>query len=163
MATCSSGARVEALVAAAEQRDAVAGGELARVGVVEAPPARIERHDAALGPHALEIAAVGALDGARDRVDAQQHPRAAAERRVVDLRVRERRVVAVGEEAQRQRAVQRALHRGLLGEPREPVREEREDVDLEHRPALLVERLGEVLRELQRARRDIDARARPRG
>jgi hypothetical protein len=125
-------ARVEALVAAAEERDALARCELARVRVVEAAAAGIECHDASAGARRCELAAVGALDGAGHRVDAHEHARTAAERRVVHLRVRQRRVVAIREEAQRQRARQGALHRGFLRQPGEPVGEEREDIDLEH-------------------------------
>src|SRR5207248_7386555 len=75
----------------------------------------------------------GAVDGVerrRDDVDPQHHPGAATVGLVVDLPGAERRVVAVREEAEVELVPEDGRHRPLLGEPRERVRDEREDVEL---------------------------------
>ena len=73
------------------------------------------------GPGAL--AAVGGLERGGDDVDAQDHPRAAAVRLVVDLAGAERRRVAVVEEAQLELAAEDVRDRPLLGQPGIGVRE----------------------------------------
>ena len=147
---------VEALVAAAQQGQPVARRQLARVRVVEDPAARVERHDPPRRPHLVERPAVGALHRGRDHVHPEHHPRPAAERRVVDRAVLQRGVVAVAVEAQPQAVGQRVLDGPLLAQPGEPVREQGEDVELEH---LLTRRGGLVehpRRDLEPPRGDVD-------
>ena len=127
-------ALVEALVAAAQQRERRLAGELVDEAVVEQPAARDQRDHAALR---AQLDGVDAVEGAQRRVhdvDAQHHAGAAAERRVVDLAARERRVVARVERAHLVAVLQRVAHVALRAEPVEPLREERDHVEL-HRSA----------------------------
>ena len=109
-------ALVEALVAAAEQRQLVLGRQLLDDAVVEHPPAGRERDHAAALAHRDRVLAVAGAQRRLDDVDAEHHPRAAAERRVVDLPRLQRRVRAVVDAlergAQRQRVRHVALRRG---------------------------------------------------
>ena len=86
---------VEALVAAAQQRQLRLGRELLDHAVVEQPPARGERDHAPALAHRDRVLAVAGAQRGLDDVDAQHHAGAAAERRVVDLPRRQRRVRAV--------------------------------------------------------------------
>ena len=88
---------VEALVAAAQQRQLRLGGELLDHPVVEHPPARRQRDDPPPRADRDRVLAVAGAQRRLDDVDPQHHPGAAAERRVVDLAGRERRVGAVVE------------------------------------------------------------------
>src|SRR5665648_937725 len=74
----------------------LSGGE----SVVELPPFGGELDDAAPVPDAGRVAGEHRLQGGADDVDAQDHPGAAAVRRVVHLQVAQRRVVAVVGEAE---------------------------------------------------------------
>ena len=99
-------------------------------------------------------AAVDGVERGRDDVDAQHHPRPAAVRRVVDLAVRERRRVAVAEEAQVELRAEHGRQRALLGQPAEGVRNQGEDVDL-HR-AIEVTRRANPAGDDDPARREVD-------
>ena len=83
------------------------------------------------GDHPAAAAlAVDGLERGADDVHAQHHPGAAAVRLVVHLAAGERRVVAVVEEAQIELRAEHRRDRALLGQPREGVRKQGEDVDL---------------------------------
>ena len=87
-------ALVEALVAPAQQRQRGLAGELLHERLVEQAPARRQRDHA---PAPAQLDRVDAVAGAQrgvEHVHAQHHPRAAAERRVVDLPAAQRRVLA---------------------------------------------------------------------
>ena len=116
---------VEALVAAAEQRQVRLGGQLVGERVVEQPPGRREQHD----PRHLAVR-IGRLQGRVDDVDPQHHAGAAAIGRVVDLAGAERGRLAVVEEAQLVALVERVADRALRPEPVERLGEQREDVEL---------------------------------
>ena len=76
---------VEALVAPAQQRERRLGGQLGRQRVVEQPPARRQGDHPPRLPQRRGIDPVARPQRRLHDVDAQDHPRAAAERRVVDL------------------------------------------------------------------------------
>ena len=106
------------------------GRELVDEAVVEHPPAGREREHAALVAQVDRVDAVEAAQRGVHDVDAQDHPGAAAERRVVDLAAAERRVLARVERAQLVAVRQRVGDVALAAEPLEPLREERDDVEL---------------------------------
>ncbi len=125
-------ALVEALVAAAQQRELLLLGELVDEAVVEQPASGDERDHAALR---AELDGVDAVEGAQRRihdVHAQHHAGAAAERRVVDLAAGERRVEARVERAHLVTVLERVAHVALRAEPVEPLREERDHVQLHY-------------------------------
>ena len=123
-------ALVEALVAPAQQRERLLRGELVDPAVVEQPAARDQRDHAPLRAQLDRVDAVEAAQRGVHDVDAQHHPGAAAERRVVDLPARQRRVVARVERAQLVAGGERVAHVALAAEPVEPLGEERDDVKL---------------------------------
>ena len=97
--------------------------------------------------HALRaLVGVDGLEGRRDDVDAKHHPGAASVRLVVDLRVCERRRVAVAEQAQVQLVAEHGRNGPLLRQPREGVRDQGEDVELQRKPPLSVAGRGPVHR-----------------
>ena len=87
-------ALVEALVAAAQQRDRRLGGELVDERVVEHPARRASGPSRVARAQVDRVDAVEAAQRGIHHVDAQHHPGAAAERCVVDLAAAQRRVVA---------------------------------------------------------------------
>ena len=88
-------ALVEALVAAAQQRQRGLAGELARRAPRRAAARRARaRSRAGCSRSSHRIDAVVGAQRAVEHVHAQHHPGAAAERRVVDLPAAERRVIA---------------------------------------------------------------------
>ena len=116
---------VEALEAGGEQRQLLLRASSSTTSCVELAALRRKRDDSMLGD-----AAVGGFERGGDDVDAQHHPRAAAVGLVVDLPGAERRRVAVAEEAQVELAAEDGRDGALLGQPREGVRNQCEDVDL---------------------------------
>src|SRR4051794_24655747 len=121
---------VEPLVAAAQQRDRRLLGQLVDERVVEHPPARREREDAPLRAQRHRVLAVDAPQRVVHDVHAQDHPGAAAERRVVDLATAERRELARVERAQLVALLLGVADMALGAEPVEPLGEERDDVEL---------------------------------
>ncbi len=73
-------ALVEALVAAAQQRQRRLGRQLVRETVVEQPPARCQRDHPPAASQLDRVDAVVGAQGAVQDVHAQHHPGAAAER-----------------------------------------------------------------------------------
>ena len=132
---------VEALVAAAQQRERLLRGELRDDRVVEDAAAGRERDHAAARAHGDRVLAVARAERRLDDVDPQHHPGAAAERRVVDLARLQRRRRAVVDAVERRAQLERVGHVALPAEPVEPGREQREDVDL-HPRSVRAERTG---------------------
>ena len=126
---------VEAFEARGEEGQALFLGELLDHPLVELAALRGERDDAV-----LRNPSVDGVERSRDHVDPQHHPRPAPVRSVVHLAVRERRRVAVAEEAKVDLGAEHRRERPLLGEPPEGVRNQREDVDLQGRLRLAVVR-----------------------
>ena len=118
-------ALVEALEAGGEEGERIGLGQLLDQRLIELAALRRERDHAA--PRRVPV---DGLERGADDVDAQHHPGAAAVGLVVDLTARQRRVVPVVEEAEIQAGAQDRGHGALLGEPREGVRKQGEDVDL---------------------------------
>ncbi len=103
-------ALVHALVATAQQGEPIAAGKLVRNRVVELTPRGRQHHDPARGQHRAGVGPVHGLQRRVDDVDPDQHPRTASVWSVVDLPVRERRRVAVVEQAQVVTESQRVSH-----------------------------------------------------
>ena len=115
---------VEALEARREERQWLLLGKLLHQLLIELASLRRQRdHPVAGSP------AVDRVESGRDDVDPENHPRAAAVRLVVDLASRERRRVAVAEQAELELGTEHGSDRTLLGEPGERVWDEREDID----------------------------------
>ena len=81
----------------------------------------------------LGRAPVRGVEGRGDDVHAQDHPCAAAVRLVVHLRARKRGRVAIAEQAQVQLVAEHGRNGPLLRQPREGVRNQGEDVELQRR------------------------------
>src|SRR3954447_24208233 len=125
---------VEALVAAAQQGECGLGGELVDQRVVEQPSGRRQRDHAPLLGQLHRVDPVAGAQGGLQDVHAQDHARAPAERRVVDLPPLQRRG---GPHVDRLDGVpggERVGHVALAAEPLEPVGEEREHVDVHGAP-----------------------------
>src|SRR3954453_18070693 len=118
---------VEAFVAAAEQCQLALLRQLPGQGVVQAAPGGRERNH----PPPRRCLAVASLHRRLHHVDADHHSGAAPIGRVVDLAPAERRPLAEVHELDLRASVADVA---LLREPVEPVREEREDVDLHQKP-----------------------------
>src|SRR6266511_2294908 len=116
---------VDTLIAPAQQGQIGLGGELRGQLLVEDPARRGEQHDAATG----EVLSVGGAQRGVDDVDAQNHPRAAPVRSVVDLPGAQWSRVAVVEQPQLAAVPQRVLDVALGGEPLERLRKEGENVE----------------------------------
>ena len=122
-------ALVEPLEARGQQRQPLSGGELLDDLLGQLPSLRGQRNDAVVGD-----AAVRSVESSGHDIDAQHHSRAATVGIVVHLGVRERRVVAVAEQAQVELVAEHGRDGPLLGQPRERVRDQGEDVELQRRP-----------------------------
>src|SRR5258708_6815648 len=116
---------VEALEAGREQGHVLELGELFDHLLGQLPPLRAERNHRMRG-----ALAVHRVERRGDDVDPQDHPRPTPVRLVVDLAVLQPRQVAGGEEPQVELVPEHRRDRPLLGQPRERVRDEREDVEL---------------------------------
>ena len=121
-------ALVDALVASAQQAE-VTLRELARQRVVELAPLGRQLDDAPSLAHRRAVDPIHRLERGGHHVDAQDHAGAAAIRRVVDLQVLERRVVAVVPHRDVRAELSGASHVDLARVPREGGREQREDIE----------------------------------
>ena len=120
---------VEALEPGREQGQPLLRRELLDHRLRQLPPLRRQRNHAVRGR-----SGVHGIERRGDDVDAQHHARAASVRVIVDLAAGERRVVAVAEQAQLELAAEYGGHGPLLRQPRERVRNQSEDVELQRRP-----------------------------
>ena len=126
--------------------------------VVEQPPAGGQGDHAPLLAQLDRVDPVAGAQRRLDHVDAQHHPRPAAEWDVVDAVVLHRRRVAIVDRLDRVAERGRVGHVALGAEPVEPVREEREDVNL-HRGTPGRRRRGGRRRRACGSRRRPSARA----
>ena len=133
MARCSLHPLVEALVAAAQQRD-LAPRRPARPRARRRTGALRRQRD---HPAPAAIIAVARRQRRLDHVDADDHARPAAVGRVVHLARLERRGRAQVDGLERAAELERVAHVALLEEPVEPGGEQREYVDLHPRKSSL--------------------------
>src|SRR5439155_6751949 len=91
----------------------------------ELTPLRTERDH-----RATRRAAVNRVECSRDDIDPQHHAGTAAVRLVIDLSVPKRCVIAIREEPEVELSTEHGGDRPLFGQPRERMRDEREDVEL---------------------------------
>src|SRR4029079_6821205 len=125
-------ALVEALVAAAQERQPLQRGELRHALVAELAPDRRQHRHPALVEHALDGRGVDALERGADDVDPDHHPRSAAVGGVVHLPVAAGGVGAQGGAADAERArIDRVCDGARPAHPVEVAREERDDIELE--------------------------------
>src|SRR6266511_5877634 len=119
---------VEAFEAGREQRQRVLAGQLFDDLLRQLPPLRRQRDDAAVGN-----SCVHRLERGRHDVDAQHHSRTTPVRLVVDLPGAEWSRVAIGKETKVELRPEDGGDRSLLRQPREGMRYESEDVELQGR------------------------------
>jgi hypothetical protein len=117
---------VEALEPSREQRQSLLLGKLLHDRLRQLAPLRAQCDDAVAGD-----TAVGGVERRRDHVDTEHHPCAASVRLVVDLSARKWCVVAVAEQAQLELVPEDGCKRSLFGQPRERMRNQGEDVELQ--------------------------------
>ena len=132
-------ALIDPFVPPGQQRQRLLARELGDQAVVEHRPAGREHDHSPLVAQLHRIAAVASSQRRLDDVDSQHHSGAAAERRVVDLPGVQRRVIAVVDVLEAVAARERVGDVALALEPRERLREQREDVDLHGRLGLAQE------------------------
>ncbi len=119
-------ALVDALVAAADEQQTLVARKLGDERAVEPPPLRREQHHRRL---CLDER-LHRLDGGEQRLRLHHHPRAAAERVVIDRPMPVSRPVAqVVQHDLDQPRVARAPHDRLVERPREHAGKQRQDVE----------------------------------
>ena len=118
-------ALVEALEAGGQERERLLRGQLLDDVLGQLASLRRQRDHAVVGD-----AAVDRVERRSDHVDAEHHAGPSAVRLVVDLPGAKRRRVAVREEPQVELGAEDGRDRTLLGEPRERMWDESEDIEL---------------------------------